>query len=426
MTKKILMMIFAAFVCFTAIAAGPVSPEEMPNVQVADRSQYVSDPAGLLSAETRSIVNRRLSDLRKNTSAEVVVALPPDIGDDETVQEWSVRLFSLWKIGKSDRDNGALLVIAPEQRSAFITTGYGMEGVLTDIACTEIIRKTVIPNMKENDINAAVDEATALMATAISDPAVAGELRSAQPDNVGGQVEAIDSGALWMLGYFVVGVVFLLGLVLIVSDFRTARRYDRYGKARYWHRRMSTYIVVAVLSAGAGLVFLLIAFIAYRRNRLGRVRCDQCGSKMKRLGEKEDNELLSDSQDLEERLKTVDYDVWECPRCGSVKRFAFRSDQKKYAECPSCHTVAYGLTQDNILVPPTTRREGVGEKVYECRYCRYRDSKRYRIPRRDDGAFAAAALGAALGASGRGGGGGGFGGGFGGGSTGGGGGGGSW
>ena len=270
MMKKILMIFFASLACLAAVAAGPVSPEEMPNVQVTDRSQYVSDPAGLLSAETRSIVNRRLSDLRKKTSAEVVVALPPDIGDDETIQEWSVRLFSLWKIGKSDKDNGALLVIAPEQRSAFITTGYGMEGVLTDIACAEIIRKTVIPNMKENDINAAVDEATALMATAISDPAVAGELRSAEPDNVGGQVKAIDSEAFWMLGYFVVGVVFLFGLVLLISDFRTIRRYDRYGKARYWHRRMSVYIAIALLSAGAGLIFLLIAFIAYRRNRLGR------------------------------------------------------------------------------------------------------------------------------------------------------------
>ncbi len=93
------MMIIAAFVCCTAIAARPVSPEEMPNVQVTDRSQYVSDPAGLLSAETKSIVNRRLSDLRRSTTAEVVVALPPDIGD-ETIQQWSERLFSLWKIGK--------------------------------------------------------------------------------------------------------------------------------------------------------------------------------------------------------------------------------------------------------------------------------------------------------------------------------------
>lgn len=91
--------------------------------------------------------------------------------------------------------------------------------------------------------------------------------------------------------------------------------------------------------------------------------------------------------------------------------------------------MAYGLTEDNILVPPTVRQDGTGERVYECKYCRYRNSRRYRIPRKDDGALAAAVIGAAIGASsGRGGGlgSGGFGGGFGGGSTGGGGGGGSW
>ena len=427
MRTRVLMLLF---VLLSAAGAGArsYSVEEVPNVHVADRTRFLSNPDGIISPAAQARIDSLVAGVRRATSAEMAVVVVDDIASDD-IDVFATELFTAWGLGKKDRDNGLLVLVARDRRKAVIRPGYGMEGVLTDIACTEIVRKTVIPNMRGNDINAAVDQATALMASAISDPAVAGELRSAESDNVGGQVKAIDSDALWTLLYFVVGVALLIGFVLMISDIRSTRRLDRYGKAQYWRKRIPLYLAVAVVSAGSGSIFLLIAFLAYRRNRLGRVRCDSCGAKMKRLGEEEDNQLLSDSQDLEERLNTVDYDVWECSKCGSVKRFAYRSGQKKYTECPNCHTVAYGLTEDNILVPPTVRQDGTGERVYECKYCRYRNSRRYRIPRKDDGALAAAVIGAAIGASsGRGGGlgSGGFGGGFGGGSTGGGGGGGSW
>ena len=142
---------------------------------------------------------------------------------------------------------------------------------------------------------------------------------------------------------------------------------------------------------------------------------------MKRLSEEEDNELLSPSQDFEEKIKTVDYDVWECPKCGTIERFPFKENQSKYTECPKCHTVAMRLVSDVVRVQPTTTREGMGEKIYKCEFCHHRESKPYKIPRKSDGTGAALAAGAVLGSMGRGGGGGSFGGGFGGGMTGGGG-----
>ena len=153
---------------------------------------------------------------------------------------------------------------------------------------------------------------------------------------------------------------------------------------------------------------------------------------MHRLPEEKDNELLTPSQDLEERLDTVDYDVWECPECGTVERFPFKVKQTKYTECPACHTIAMTLESDRVVHPATTRREGYGVKTYECKFCGHRTDKGYRIPRKEDPAAmaaAAAVLGAAASRRGGGGGGfggGGFGGGFGGGATGGGGAGGSW
>lgn len=79
---------------------------------------------------------------------------------------------------------------------------------------------------------------------------------------------------------------------------------------------------------------------------------------------------------------------------------------------------------DHTVIPATTMKNGIGEKIYDCKYCHNQTRKRYTIPKKEDGRAAALAAGAILG-SGRGGGGG-FGGGFGGGRAGGGGGGGRW
>ncbi len=56
---------------------------------------------------------------------------------------------------------------------------------------------------------------------------------------------------------------------------------------------------------------------------------------MNRLKEEEDNELLSNSQDFEEKLDTIDYDVWECPHCGTIERYAFKRINRNIQNVPS-------------------------------------------------------------------------------------------
>ncbi len=107
--KQILLVIAAALMSLCALAQ-IYSPAEMPNVQIADRREYVSDPAGLLSPDVKAQVNRRLYELRQKTSVEAVVAIPPEIGD-VPAQEWCEELFTSWGIGKSDKDNGVLVMV---------------------------------------------------------------------------------------------------------------------------------------------------------------------------------------------------------------------------------------------------------------------------------------------------------------------------
>lgn len=424
--EKILMLLLL-FVATAAQAQSVYTADDVENVNVSDRRKFVTDPQNLVPADVKARVNERLLALRKTSTVEMAVVVVPSIGD-EPIEDFSEQVFTKWGIGKKDKDNGVLLVLVPDDHSVRIQTGYGTEGVLTDIVCKRIIERAVVPAMREDNIGAAIDNSTQLLTHALTDPSVAEELRSEQADNEGGALDTISPEIVWNFIWGVAAVIFILCLVMFCRDLVKNRRLDNYRRSLAWRRHLPLYFWGSLFSAGAALPLALLALFIYRSSRTRRIKCDTCGTKMNRLSEEEDNNYLSLSQDLEEKLKTVDYDVWVCPKCGTIERFPYRERQSVYSECPKCHTVASRLKMDKVIVPPTTRSEGIGEKIYECEFCHNQERKRYRIPKKDDDSGAGLlAAGAILGSGlGRGGGGGGFGGGFGGGATGGGGASGSW
>jgi uncharacterized protein len=398
------------------------TPAQMPNVNKGNRFEFVSDPASLVSESTKKTVNAHLFALRDSTTAEMAVAIVPEIGDDTTIEEWSEELFRTWGLGKKDKDNGVLLVISPGSRQARIETGYGVEGLLPDAYCSQVIRTVIAPLMKENNLDEALLSSVDAIRMPLMDPAAAEEIRSTLKVYQN-EDDVLDSSVLIAFLGIIAGMAFLICCILFIRNFvdMSRKKASRYDRARRWRKDRWYFLIGGICSAGAGLIFFFAAWAIYRRLRTKAVKCPMCGNKMRRLPEDEDNELLSDAQDLEERLKTVDYDVWECRHCGAVERYRYKYTQNTYQECPHCHTIAMYQVEDVIRIPATTRRAGNGEKVFECKYCHNQTRKPYVIPKKDD-PTAALAAGAILGsAAGRSSGGGGFGGGFGGGMSGGGG-----
>lgn len=419
------------FLCVSFIStAGTISPENLPMPMKSGYDHFVADPEHVLSDECVAQVNEEIAELRRNTTAELAVAILPDT-DPLTIEEYALKLFENWGIGKKDKDNGALLIVSIGGRKGYIQTGYGMEGILPDATCHQLIRDIMAPEMKEGYPDAAVLNTVTAMCKIISQPEAAAEILSQQGE--GENIETISPEVLWTFIQIVAFCFFIIALVYYFYIQRKSRKSDNYDKAMMWRKSMPMFWIFAFLSIGFGLLPALAAFWQSKRWRNKRIKCDNCGAKMKKLNEKEDNLYLDTGQDVEERLNTVDYDVWLCPQCGSLKRFAFKQKQNKYKECPNCHAIALYKKSDSVLIPPTTRQTGIGEQVWHCKHCNHDDRRRFEIPRKDDPALGAAvALGAAaaLGAASRNRGGGGFGGGgfggFGGGSTGGGGGGASW
>lgn len=394
------------------------SPSDIINPNIADRSQYLADPEHLVSTQAKSRVNSTLWNLRQATGTEVVMVVVPNTGD-YTEEDFATKLFDEWKIGKSDKDNGVLILIVPGQRAARIATGYGVEGIIPDISAKKIIDRSIIPYMRNNDLDGAALAVAKDISAVLSDPDAAAELKSSRKEiwEETPESDITVEDILYLAITLAIGV-FLFGMGKFFYDSNRFRKRDRYERAIGWHREKSSYLFYAITSLGLGLIPYWLARRKYNLARNKPYDCPACRGKMHKLSEEEDNNLLSPSQDFEEKLNTVDYDVWVCDQCGTVERYAFPTRQMKYFKCPNCQTVAMCLTSDRVVIPPTTKSTGTGERTYECKYCGFRKKDRYSIPPKTDVGPAIAA-GSILG-SGRHGGGG-FGGGFGGGRTGGGG-----
>jgi uncharacterized protein len=108
----------------------------------------VNDLAHVLGPERAATLEAELAAYEEETAHQLVLlTLPSTHG--EPIADFSVRVFEAWSLGQKDLDNGLLLVVAPEDRTAWITTGYGLEGAVPDLVAARIVREQMAPLFRE-------------------------------------------------------------------------------------------------------------------------------------------------------------------------------------------------------------------------------------------------------------------------------------
>jgi uncharacterized protein len=117
---------------------------------------YIRDDAKWLSPPAFQSLNEKLKTYERETSSQFVVAIFPRIPEGAELFDYSQRLFEKWKPGQKGKDNGAMLLIFADDRKMRIHTGRGMEGVLPDARCKQIIQDTVAPKLREGNREAAI------------------------------------------------------------------------------------------------------------------------------------------------------------------------------------------------------------------------------------------------------------------------------
>jgi uncharacterized protein len=129
-------------------------------------SAHVTDLTGTLSPAERQALEAKLSDWEARTTNQLAVLIVPTT-KPETIDEYSIRVAEAWKIGRKGKDNGAIFLIAKNDKQMRIEVGYGLEGDLTDVASRRIIGDTVAPLFSQGKfsegINAGVDRIMAVV-----------------------------------------------------------------------------------------------------------------------------------------------------------------------------------------------------------------------------------------------------------------------
>ncbi len=115
----------------------------------------VVDEAGILSPEAKSALQPKLADLEARSGIQLVVATVASLGGQE-IEPYANALFRTWKLGEADRNNGVLLLVAPNERRVRIEVGYGLEGTLTDALSSVIITNAITPRFKAGDFSGGV------------------------------------------------------------------------------------------------------------------------------------------------------------------------------------------------------------------------------------------------------------------------------
>jgi len=175
--------IIGFFIFFFSIIF-PVFAVDYPNP-----SGFVNDYANLYSTEFKNNLENKLSEFEKTTTAEIAVVTIKSL-EGESVEEYAVRLFEKWRIGKEKEDNGLLLLIAKDDREVRIEVGYGLEPLITDSRAGDIIRRDIIPEFKSSNYEAGTEKAINSLTAYIKGDSKTGETgrTEADWDKIGGWV----------------------------------------------------------------------------------------------------------------------------------------------------------------------------------------------------------------------------------------------
>jgi uncharacterized protein len=136
----------------------PAAPSAIPSAAVAVPSltTRVTDLAGVLDAAERARLERKLEAFEREKGVQFAVLVVPTTQPD-SIEQYSIRVVDAWKLGRKGVDDGALLIVALQDRALRIEVGRGLEGVLTDLVSHRIIEETITPRFRTGEIAAGVD-----------------------------------------------------------------------------------------------------------------------------------------------------------------------------------------------------------------------------------------------------------------------------
>jgi uncharacterized protein len=115
----------------------------------------IVDQANVIPADIRGAIEPKLVELEAKSGIQLVVATVTSLEGQE-IEPYANALFRAWKLGEKAKNNGVLLLVAPNERRVHIEVGYGLEGTLTDALTKVIISNAIAPRFKTGDFGGGI------------------------------------------------------------------------------------------------------------------------------------------------------------------------------------------------------------------------------------------------------------------------------
>ena len=311
----------------------------IPNPR-ATNSTWVADASHHLKPATVDSLNAIASALSREVGHEIAVAAIDSTSGFEPF-DVALALHRMWGVGQRGRDNGIVLVWVPTQRAVHVSVGYGLEGVLPDSRVGRIRDQVIFPAFRRGDFDGGMIAGVAALAAA------AREDKDARGSTMSTTNPAPNA-----------------------AQPMVEQESNRGGRAALLFGTIGGGL--ALLGGGAA------AALRYRRRRPRR--CPRGHGLMVRLDEQADDTHLDRGERLEEKIESVDYDVWVCPTCNHVLKVPHRAWFSSYATCRSCKRRTLSTTRKTI-VPATTSHAGQRQVTELCRNCGWTRTYMETIPR---------------------------------------------
>ncbi|WP_108813331.1 TPM domain-containing protein [Loktanella sp. Alg231-35] len=324
------MRIWQAAVALWLLVVPPLAAQTFPE----DADFYVNDYADILTDAQEDDLAAVLEELFQARDIEFTVLTIPrmaDYGHTGSIENFATALFNTWGIGDADRNDGLLLLVSRFDRELRIEVGAGYGDTL-NAPMKRVIDNKITPYFRLDD--------------------------------------------------YAKGIRFGVDEVIYEVTNRYPGEYDNSGPAQLWanFKRFLVNLGWWLLAPFAAVMpFAVKLFRRFQRNK-PRI-CPNDGNRMRRYLEETEDGSLSAGQLAEERLESVDYDVWYCDRCEHVTIEAYRKWFSRYGACRECgfRTVE---GDSRTIRSATYSSTGLRETDYNCHHCNAHYTVQKTIPKK--------------------------------------------
>lgn len=201
-----------------ALLALPAAAQTFPAL-----SGRVVDAANVIPPDVEADLSAKLETLEEQSQRQLVVATVPSLEGYE-ISDYGYRLGREWELGDKERDDGAILLVAPNERKVRIEVAYGLEPVLTDGLSALIVQNQILPRFKDGDMPGGIVAGTDAIIQQLQLPAAEAQVIAAQAE---AQPSQSEEG--FPFGIIVWGAFLFLFFILPMLRGRGGRRYRRGG-----------------------------------------------------------------------------------------------------------------------------------------------------------------------------------------------------